>query len=251
MHIATMNGSEYIETYLDEAECVAAFNVVANAPYSLYEYARLESWLGVKQLKRAPKTEWYVQADGRRPLYRWGQSKRFEHAGNEMPPIMMDIVDKIKRDFGETVNHSIAIYYHSGVDQHAPPHKDKAIGLPVKKGVPLDMAKDSSFFVFSFGDPRVFTLQKTSKTKKGDRDVAWEKALAHGSLLRISAKDNRELYHAVHKASVKHKARYSLIFRNILTTRPIDIEKQKEANGVDHRFVPTSALGKRPRGACK
>ena len=244
------SSSEYIAKYLDDDECTAIFACLQSAPYCLYEYANLEKWIGVVPLKRAPKVEWYMlisSVDGMlRAIYRWGQSKLFENAGHAMPPLLVKIVEKIKRDFGEDVNHAIAIYYHSGVEQHAPPHKDKAVGVKVKSGAPLDMAEESSFFVFSFGDPRVFTLQTTSNTKKSDRGVVWEEALAHGSLLRVSAADNRSLYHAVHKASKKNGPRYSLIFRNIVTTRPIDQEREAEANDPKFHFDPL-VCGKRAR----
>ena len=244
------SSSEYIPKYLNDEECADVFACLKSASYCLYEYANLESWIGVMPLKRAPKVEWYTpvmsEAGTLRAIYRWGQSKLFENAGHPMPPLLVKIVDKIKRDFGEDVNHAIAINYHSGVEQHAPPHKDKAIGVKVKRGVPLDMAEESSFFVFSFGDPRVFTLQTTSNTTKSDRGVVWEEALAHGSLMRVSAADNRALYHAVHKASKKNGPRYSLIFRNIVTTRPVNEEKEAEANDPKFHFNP-SMCGKRAR----
>lgn len=83
-----------------------------------------------------------------------------------------NVVQLIYDSFGERVNHAIAIDYKSGVDQHAPPHKDKAKGLQIKGDVPLDMNETSSFFVISFGDPRIFTLQK-----KADRETVWERVL--------------------------------------------------------------------------
>ena len=233
------SSSEYIAEYLVDEECTEIFQYLQSAPYNVYIYAKLEKWLGAKSLKRAPKVEWYMPIDGHlRAIYRWGQSKLCEHAGYPMPPLLLKIVANIKRDFGEDVNHAIAICYHSGVEQHAPPHQDKAVGVKAKKSDALDMAEESSFFVFSFGDPRVFTLQTTSNNKKAERGVVWEEALAHGSLLRVSAKDNRSLYHAVHKASIQKGPRYSLIFRNIVTTRPVDAAKEAEANGDTYRFVP-------------
>jgi hypothetical protein len=233
------SSSEYIAKYLADEECKNVFAYLQSAPYNVYTYARLEKWIGLKRLTRAPKVEWYITVDGNlRAIYRWGQEALFENAGYPMPTLMQSIVTKIKRDFGEDVNHAIAICYHSGVEQHAPPHQDKAVGVKAKKGVPLDMAEESSFFVFSFGDPRMFTLQTTANDKKTERGVVWEEALAHGSLLRVSAKDNRSLYHAVHKASIKNGPRYSLIFRNVVTTRPIDAAKEAEANSDIYRFVP-------------
>ena len=49
-------------------------------------------------------------------MSRWGQEVLFENAGYPMPTLMQSIVAKIKRDFGEDVNHAIAICYHSGVE---------------------------------------------------------------------------------------------------------------------------------------
>ena len=242
------SSSEYMARYLESETRADAFALLQSSAYSLYEYARLEKWIGIVSLKRAPKMEFYLlDNNGQRPIYRWGQSILFENAGYPMPPVFRKIVERIKRDFGEDVNHAIAIFYHSGVEQHAPPHKDKAIGVAAAHGVPLDMAEESSFFVFSFGDPRVFTLQTTSETKKAERGVVWEEALAHGSLLRVGAADNRDLYHAVHKASKKSGPRYSLIFRNIVTMRPVDKAMEAEANDPKFHFKPSVCGGKRTR----
>ena len=233
--------SHYKASSLDSETCAEVYALLMTSQYSVYEYARLANWLGIVSLKRAPKLEFYLlDSNGLRAVYRWGQSELFENAGYPMPPVLIKIVQWIKCKFKEDVNHAIAINYHSGVEQHAPPHKDKAIGLKVRDDVPLDMAKDSSFFVFSFGDPRVFTLQTTSATKISDRGVVWEKALAHGSLLRVSAADNRDLYHAVHKASKKSGSRYSLIFRNIVTMRPVNQAMEARANDPQYHFDPTA-----------
>ena len=68
----------------------------------------------------------------------------------------------------------------------------------VRPGVHTDMSRDGSFFVLSLGYPRVFTLQKTSAKPPAATDIVWEKPLASGSALKVSAVDNRSLYHAVH-----------------------------------------------------
>ena len=204
---------------------------MTNVKYLIYEYAAIENWLGVKPLKRAPKFEWYIpREDRQRPVYRWGQSELFTHAGEPMPPPMLRIVELIKDEFGEDVNHAIAIDYADGNEQHAPPHKDKAKGVAVKPGTPLDMAEDGSFFVFSFLHPRAFTLQRSKETKKAERNVVWEKALSDGSCLRISAEDNRQFYHAVYRAGKRAGRRISLIFRKIDTHMPIDAARQSQVN---------------------
>lgn len=48
--------------------------------------------------------------------------------------------------------------------------------------------------------------------------------------MRISAEDNRQFYHAVHKAGKSSGRRLSLIFRNIDTHVPIDTEKEHQVN---------------------
>ena len=231
--------------FIDETQ---VYEYLSTLMYTIYEYVRLEKWIGKIPLKRAPKVEFYISknVDGEemRPVYRWGQSEMCWHAGYPMPPMMLAIAKNIKEKFGEDVNHAISIFYHSGTDQHAPPHHDKQIGMEAAKNVPLDMAEHSSFYVFSFGDPRVFTLQTTSKTKPAERGVVWQEALAHGSLLRISAQDNKELYHAVYKAGKKHGARYSLIFRDIVSFIPVDTNKAVEANSTKYLFDPDDLLGK-------
>ena len=230
----------------------------------------MQKWIGAKTLKRAPKVEFYLladddiacvaDADGKpRAIYRWGQSQAFTQAGYPMPPFLRAIAQRIEREFGEKVNHCIIIWYAHGTKQHAPPHKDKAEGVPgVKKNVPLDMARDASFFVLSAGFPRTFTLQRTherTRSKLNSADVVWERALESGSLLKISAADNRELFHAVHKQA-KAGERFSVIFRTIKTFAPVDAAVANECNGEVHRFCPgtqnpqgneTTRKNKRPR----
>ena len=126
---------------------------------------------------------------------------------------MVDIADQIRESYGEPVNHAIIIKYDDGVRTHAPPHQDK---LP----------EDTSFFVFSFGDPRRFDIQasvtdechhKTKrgvdgeplplmqtvhgaplvKTKQTAGPVVWSEALAHSSMLVIDGKTNQHYWHSV------------------------------------------------------
>ena len=200
-------------------------------------------------MRRAPKVEFYLTNDaGERPLYRWGQTPEFWQAGYLMPTILRTIAERIEKETGEKVNHAIIIGYFDGTNQFAPPHKDKAAGVSVRAGVPTDMARDGSFFVLSLGYPREFTLQK-KWTEKGQRpvptDIVWEKALASGSMLKVSAADNRALYHAVYPQPGAG-VRFSIIFRTIATHVPIDAAASAIANGEAHRFFrPTP---KRPLG---
>ena len=74
------------------------------------------------------------------------------------------------------------------------------------------MERDASFYVFSFHDKSTFEfyLQRgrgvPNPSKKDaqllDEDIVWKKALASGSLLKVSAPDNREYFHALHKTKV-------------------------------------------------
>jgi hypothetical protein len=121
----------------------------------------------------------------------------------------------------------------------SPPHKDKAKGggTGATAGWNDDMAKDASFYVFSFLFPRNFTLQKTSdnlkKLKKSD--IVWQEALASGSLLKVPAGVNRTYYHAVHEQKGAEE-RFSLIFRVIDTFIPVDPETAAEVNHTGYRF---------------
>ena len=100
------------------------------------------------------------------------------------------------------------------MEQSSPPHQDKAEGVDGATADKCDMERDASFYVFSFHDKSTFEfyLQKgrgvPNPSKKEvlllDEDIVWKKALASGSLLKVSAKDNREYFHAQHKAKVDH-----------------------------------------------
>ena len=168
-----------------------------------------------KYMKRAPKREYYYPSFDAK-VYKWGQEKSFypggaNYVGKEMPSWMTLIADKINKEYGVKVNHSIVIKYEHGVQQHAPPHKDK-------------VDKNADFFVLSFGTPRVFqildtvtALNKQGKMREQCGDVLWEKGLEHCSLLRVSGDTNQKYYHAVPKDKHwKGSTRYSLIFRTIV-----------------------------------
>jgi hypothetical protein len=100
------------------------------------------------------------------------------------------------------------------------------------------MARDGSFFVFSFGFARDFTLQKGNAKPPhlAKKDIVWQEALRSGSLLKVSAKDNRTYYHALHKAQGAGE-RWSLIFRVIKSFIPIDHAVAAEVNDRMYRFV--------------
>ena len=226
--------SDYIERYFNGSATASLLKSCDTLPYTIYQYALPGG--GTTQVRRAPKVEFYLTNDaGERPLYRWGQTQEFWQAGYPMPPGLCAIAERIYQETGERVNHAIAIGYFDGTQQHAPPHKDKAAGVWVRDGVPTDMARDGSFFVLSLGDPRVFTLQKTNSKGPAPADIVWEKALASGSAFRVSARDNREFYHAVHPQP-NAGVRYSIIFRTIATHVPIDAAAAAVANGEAHRF---------------
>ena len=188
-----------------------------------------------KYMKRAPKNEFYYPGHDDK-VYKWGQQKLMYpggegYTGKQMPGWMVDIADQIRESYGEPVNHAIIIKYDDGVRTHAPPHQDK---LP----------EDTSFFVFSFGDPRRFDIQasvtdechhKTKrgadgeplplmqtvhgtplvKTKQTAGPVVWSEALAHNSMLVIDGKTNQHYWHSVPQDRTWAGVRYSLIFRVI------------------------------------
>ena len=83
------------------------------------------------------------------------------------------------------------------------------------------MAAEGSFFVVSVGTEREFTLQRSRAVPPLASDIVWQKPLASGSLLKVSAMDNRAYYHAVHKAAGKG-GRYSVIFRTVDTHARLD-----------------------------
>ena len=117
------------------------------------------------------------------------------------------------------VNHAILKWYADGTEQSSPPHQDKAEGVDGATADKCDMERDAAFYVFSFHDSSTFEfyLQRgrgvpnPSKAKNGAKllkikDIVWKKALASGSLLKVSAKDNLEYFHALHKTKVDHNS---------------------------------------------
>ena len=132
------------------------------------------------------------------------------------------------------------------MDQSSSPHQDKAKGVKgAVEGENDDMAGDASFYVFSFGFAREFTVQRCGRSPDGSTgdkkkltasDIVWQKALASGSLLKVSAEDNRTYHHALHKMKGAGE-RWSLIFRVIKTFIPIELDVVSEVNNPMYRFV--------------
>lgn len=225
--------SAYNPCYLDRSTTGSLLSFCDSLSYTVYQY---EHNYGVSPVRRAPKVEYHLPNDaGERPLYRWGQTQQFWQAGFLMPANLRTIAARIEKETGEKVNHAIIIGYFDGTNQFAPPHKDKAAGVSVRAGVPTDMARDDSFFVLSLGYPREFTLQKTWDKPPAAADVVWAKPLASGSMLKVSAVDNRTYCHAVHPQPGAG-VRFSIIFRTIATHVPIDAAAAAIANGEAHRF---------------
>ena len=114
------HSSQYIDNYLNATERNALFDVVANAPYNVYEYARLEKWIGTSRSAQACTKDGMVHRLGRLSPYISTVGDRATKLHNVRARRQPDaanhaggVVDKVKRDFGETVYHAIAIYYHA------------------------------------------------------------------------------------------------------------------------------------------
>lgn len=204
---------------------------------------------GYSFMVAGPKLEWYLCDErGWRCKYGWGQTPRFWQAGYQMEPepLLTALVRRIKKDFGEDVNHAILKWYADGLEQSSQPHQDKAEGVDGATAAKCDMASDASFYIFSFHEESTFEffLQRGrgvpdatgNKEKLKPSDVVWQKALASGSLLKVSAQDNRTYFHALHKKKGA-KERFSLIFRVIKTFIPIDAAAAAEVNSDRYRFV--------------
>ena len=186
-----------------------------------------------QRMVRAPKNEFYYRSKNKGKTYKWGQQKSMypsgaEYTGKKMPRWMRKIARKLRRQYGQPVNHAIIIKYDHGVRTHAPPHQDK---------VPAG----TSFFVYSFGRPRRFDVlasqtvesvddkkrdsdgnpvkrcnkDGTVKTKIAPSNVVWSKELAHNSMLVVDGQTNENYYHAIPKDRAWQGERWSLIFRTI------------------------------------
>jgi alkylated DNA repair dioxygenase AlkB len=150
-----------------------------------------------KHLKRAPKSEFYF---GERVIYRWGQEKQAYNNGQQAPPILYCLREKL----GEEPNHALVIHY-KGKKHFAPPHKDKQDGVEVNGA--KDIVAGTTIFSISVGKERTSQLIK-------DEVVVWEQKLAHGSLFKLHPDTNKHFKHAVPRENVGGD-RYSIIFRHI------------------------------------
>ena len=241
-------GSAFVECYLDsttEGQCKEMCRRLADAnQFQRYEFMYIEQHV---YMIKGPKIEYYVPtATNERPKYGWGQTPRFWHAGYPMAsePLVEMLRARIKDEFGDDVNHAILKWYAHGTEQSSPPHQDKAEGVAGATADKCDMDKDAAFYIFSFGFPREFTIQRTNGVPNATRrqkqlapeDIVWQRALASGSLLKVSAADNRAFYHALHPSKGAGE-RWSLIFRVVKTFIPLDADTAAEVNDPIYRFV--------------
>ena len=235
-------GSEYHETYLAEAYADELLEWAYEQEMHLYKRNRTKTRdipEGKKLYTNVPKREWYK---GERVIYRWGQTPEVDYArGEPMPPILRKIADRICKETGEQVNHALLIRYDSGTDNYAPAHQDKHADLNKyndtgkNKGGAQDMVSGSSFFNVSVGT-YARTFQIGTAPKKGGEalgDVLWEKKLAHGSMLKMTAQSNATHYHAVPKDpdQPEGKVRFSLVFRTIKTMAEHTSATRKKLQG--------------------
>ena len=105
------------------------------------------------------------------------------------------------------------------------------------------MAADASFYVISSGDPREFTVQKSTEKLVPKADAAstrghvWQKAPHQGISSQVSPEDNRR-YYALHPMR-EAGPRVSLIGRKITTFIPPDDVTAAAVNDPNYRFVST------------
>jgi len=196
--------SQYIPDFLSTEKAAQYKEFCDASPVHCYGYRGT-------QLKRAPKTEWYLDEP---VLYRWGQHKEEYKSGQPMPPLLVELTHKIHARFGERPNHAIMIRYSHGTNHFAPLHKDKQEGVdgPGAK----DMTAGTSFYAFSFGTPRAFHLVDSEGV------VVFNEALPQGSLLAVDAETNKHYKHAIPKDKQWEGVRYSIIFRTIRTVFKAD-----------------------------
>ena len=166
---------------------------------------------------KAPKAEYFLlDANGRRPHYKWVQLNDFDHAGEPMPPILQELCERLNATLAlsgdDRFNHCLIICNEqSGDGPHAhcaPPHADK-----IQKGYFVDL---------SLGYPRALQLIDPST-----KDIVASQLLASGSLVFVTAEDNGRLVqgrmqdtrylHAVPKdpKQPKDQPRFSIVFRPI------------------------------------
>ena len=236
--------------YLDWCKSLAA-----QGKFTRYEL----NMPGYGFLLAGPKIEWYrSDARGFRTKYAWGQTPRFWQAGYPMAEdsmlqesMVLELAQHIKVTYGDDVNHAILKWYADGEEQSSPPHQDKAPGVDGASADKCDMAGESPFYIYSFHESSSFEfyLQRGRGVPKpkgkelllNQEDIVWRKALASGSLLKVSANDNRTLFHALHKKKGASE-RFSLIFRVIKTFIPIDAATAEAVNSDRYRFVSKAQI---------
>ena len=87
------------------------------------------------------------------------------------------------------------------------------------------MKKGSSWFDFSLGVER--TIEIGHLIQGGDKKhykVIWKRKLSHGSLLKISAIDNRTFFHQIPPEKDVNGVRFSIVFRTIDMFDDIDLD---------------------------
>jgi len=148
--------------------------------FQIYQCSSQRRLVGGEPRLKAPKAEFFIlDLGGRRPHYKWTQLNDFDHAGQPMPPILLEVREKLNADLGlegdNRFNHCLIIINEqsgSGKDAHcAPPHADK-----IQKGFFADI---------SLGYPREFQLIDAQTEQ-----VVASQRLASGSLAFITADDN-------------------------------------------------------------
>ena len=157
--------------------------------FQIYQCTSLTMVLGGVPRFKAPKAEFYLlDAEGRRPHYKWIQLNVFNHVGQQMPPILRMLCEKLNIDFGlegdDRFNHCLIICNEqsgTGTDAHcAPPHADK-----IQKGFFVDL---------SLGYTRPMQLIDVNSEA-----VVASQPLASGSAAYISAEDNGHLVQGIQK----------------------------------------------------
>ena len=173
--------SWYLKRYLEsDFEQRLRSWCVEEVRFQIYNCTSMRRVQGGEPRLKAPKAEYYLLSpDGRRPHYKWAQLNDFDHCGQPMPPLLMELCEKLNADLGLTgddrFNHCLIICNEqsgTGTNAHcAPPHADK-----IQKGFFVDL---------SLGYEREFQLLEAQSDK-----LVVSKRLASGSLAFISPADN-------------------------------------------------------------
>ena len=245
--------SRYCERYLTAALEHELLQWCRNeVRFQIYQCTSQQRVKGGEPRLKAPKAEFYLMCDGKRPHYKWTQLNAFDHAGEPMPPILKSLCEQLNADLGLTgddrFNHSLIICNEQsgdGPDAHcAPPHADK-----IQRGFFADI---------SLGYPRTMKLVDVQSTA----EVA-SQPLASGSLAFITADDNGRLVQGCKRAKGDPKVqgtrylhevpkdprqpadqpRFSIVFR------PITDHPKGQRCGEHHAAIDEAAAARvRPGG---